>query len=35
MSERIDKELERMTQLGESPKIIEVGDDLYEELSEE
>lgn len=35
MAEKIDAEIERIAKLGQTPKRIEVGDDLYEELYEE
>ncbi len=35
MSPRVDKEIERVTKLGQTPKTIIVGDDLYDEISAE
>lgn len=35
MPERIDKELERMRRSGQTPRIINVGSELYEEVHEE
>lgn len=32
MSQRIDAELEKISKLGQTPKIIYVGDDLHQEL---
>ncbi len=35
MSQRVDKEIERVTKLGQTPKTMIIGDDLYDEISAE